>query len=1450
MQEMHWGCREMWHADVWTWDGHLPRWPREFDQLKQSGVERRKRCNFHLRSRTVQSRHTHDNDVTLKPSACKTMKRPLTVRLAAARPFLLKNAFVEMEFAGVLPESDVACRGDVGERKQCWGSLREHASKATPILWRRKDICVKDFGSMLSTYSRKCLQVAVVNIAPTTSLRKRWRSELLRSCANVHPSGGVKNQEAQSNLARTEQLLCSHGYNIRIVQMRSLVAWENGAVGIQMRFGAVRGRSLGWLLWCTETSHVFVLSGVPVRPECSIQDVFEAPLRAFRIPVGGMGETTQEACADACMLEPRDGSVGRLISVPPFSVAKGIEEALPLSDASPKQFHFEGDADNEIERGMLMRLQDEYVSVRTNSDGACSLHAAFGVLVNGELFCGGARVLAARALESAFTSGQIGERLRRNVLSAIWAELARPAAVHCLYGGDDPIREASRFWQLASPALKTGALEQVSRQHATERSVDHARGELRVLSRAAFVPAAVGFIDALYHTLKHQYSVITDFNDAGVDGYDTKLEAMMDPDARYDGLRLAMLLPMRDAAASIADHIYVLSQQRDDGGSFEDVAHKLLQIDAIEKTHSEDPPDTFIRDAFGTYLTAFSSEGHDYYLSPDEVTAVAEAAGCNVVVTRAEGRAYKVIDYHLAHEGPIAVLVLRGLRRGHFERLCPVEEMHNVIAVGERRRAARAATRLQAAERKARARAREENEAVKESKAPQRTEAGVVLPHNEEPCSKRVRGASMPTTSITAIRAQNGVSSSMVLELCDVEKLLETTLDVRRLLKNSHLKNCDVALLTERYPRIPSVCLRAFVSQTESSEQLHRWMGASWVKDWPGWGEMRDRVEEANGDTGLEVLAATEGVRKFARARLEDVRIEAKTDEERLAQLRSDGLRVGAGIPFATKASCADSILQLLAAQNFIPAKFGGESSDSLECRKKACADVRRYVNRQENPYFHTMAKDAHGMVVDASDAEHYSAPFDVATHAELIVRYFLKRYGPSVSMPVEGMTVELCTRFDSQRNCPQARALTFGRKGEATAAPCLLRLFAHTGERYHSDEFSPIFVDTRIQGSGSEQALGCAAASFGIPPASASQESHVDVPPPPPPRPDAAGRKRRRVREGGHSADGAVVHDEDDANVLPRTDTVIQGYYRLRCAAQSNDPRRELEDALDALANAYRSHPTLPGSLTDDGGPDPLALASNAAVVLPRKHCAFKGCREHFENDDALVDHSQNSAEHMQWLGPAAKFLALPASDAKKCFTGAAGVDRLRVASVYNEGLAVAVRRGAPLAALAIDRRCLFNYTAALDETKVSTLICWCCARKYPFVQGRRGNEIAWTKPLQGPQNDGPLDVSRFAGFSREQTEAHFGLAFFFCGSTAMVVSTVRQNASNFGPCPSNGHMRQMKAQSYAVQKIISAQAVRAWLMDAYVHAAKSRNATNARTKCQTNMGCQRCHRLRLRMT
>ena len=70
--------------------------------------------------------------------------------------------------------------------------------------------------------------------------------------------------------------------------------------------------------------------------------------------------------------------------------------------------------------------------------------------------------------------------------------------------------------------------------------------------------------------------------------------------------------------------------------------------------------------------------------------------------------------------------------------------------------------------------------------------------------------------------------------------------------------------------------------------------------------------------------------------------------------------------------------------------------------------------------------------------------------------------------------------------------------------------------------------------------------------------------------------------------------------------------------------------------------------------------------------------------------------------------------------------------ASVYNEGIATAVRRGAPLACLAIDRRCLYNYEMATHGDGVASLICWCCARRFPYVESRKVNEVRWKQLLR----------------------------------------------------------------------------------------------------------------------
>ena len=83
----------------------------------------------------------------------------------------------------------------------------------------------------------------------------------------------------------------------------------------------------------------------------------------------------------------------------------------------------------------------------------------FGVLQNSELFCADARVKAAQALRAYHASHRAGIYLTVGVYTAIWLELARPAAVHALHGAVEPTSEAKLFWAKASPTLKQRAVE-------------------------------------------------------------------------------------------------------------------------------------------------------------------------------------------------------------------------------------------------------------------------------------------------------------------------------------------------------------------------------------------------------------------------------------------------------------------------------------------------------------------------------------------------------------------------------------------------------------------------------------------------------------------------------------------------------------------------------------------------------------------------------------------------------------------------------------------------------------------------------------------------------------------------------------------------------------------------------------------------------------------------------
>ena len=97
----------------------------------------------------------------------------------------------------------------------------------------------------------------------------------------------------------------------------------------------------------------------------------------------------------------------------------------------------------------------------------------------------------------------------------------------------------------------------------------------------------------------------------------------------------------------------------------------------------------------------------------------------------------------------------------------------------------------------------------------------------------------------------------------------------------------------------------------------------------------------------------------------------------------------------------------------------------------------------------------------------------------------------------------------------------------------------------------------------------------------------------------------------------------------------------------------------------------------------------------------------------------------HFSDVEPVLKYVPVPFADEMDD----ARPGLVAVMSAYSEAIAIRVREGAPLASLAIDRRSLYNYCSALNDNTVYSLICWCCARRFPYVKSRRGNEIEWKK-------------------------------------------------------------------------------------------------------------------------
>ena len=149
------------------------------------------------------------------------------------------------------------------------------------------------------------------------------------------------------------------------------------------------------------------------------------------------------------------------------------------------------------------------------------------------------------------------------------------------------------------------------------------------------------------------------------------------------------------------------------------------------------------------------------------------------------------------------------------------------------------------------------------------------------------------------------------------------------------------------------------------------------------------------------------------------------------------------------------------------------------------------------------------------------------------------------------------------------------------------------------------------------------------------------------------------------------------------------------------------------------------------------MALLEDAAVELPQKHCAFKGCCWQGNTKEHQAEHL--SKVHHTALDAVSRVMHPSHSRDEK------------IEGAYNAAISYKVQQGAPLACYSIDRRSVSNYVSNLDDDSVEALVCFCCARRFPHVSSISRNEISWVAPCEEP--------SQFCGLSYSQADDIFGL-------------------------------------------------------------------------------------------
>ena len=538
---------------------------------------------------------------------------------------------------------------------------------------------------------------------------------------------------------------------------------------------------------------------------------------------------------------------------------------------------------------------------------------------------------------------------------------------------------------------------------------------------------------------------------------------------------------------------------------------------------------------------------------------------------------------------------------------------------------------------------------------------------------------------------------------------------------------------SQAYEFVPAQLLPVLLSLYNDECQFRRAAPQRIVSTWSEWAEYEEVLGINNDDDTLANLAV-EAAALLAQGSLQDVIVHGRTDEARRRELISGGCKLGVGFDYDSNGCLADSLLQTLAAKSLVPTRLRSNTAKTKTERAEACAAAREHMNSQGEELCPILRDEVGRVLPDAADAEHEAAHLDHSTHSAELVRFFMSYFESTHDLAQRGVSIIVYTRFDTTELDPRSQACILGHDGDVLE----LELYHNIGRTLASMRYDPVFrIDFSAADTSSTDIAGTARKPGQEPVAATALTDAAAA------KGDASASLRAAEKQKNSSVKSTMP---DDARPLRRDTTapVAADFYCLRCVdvAPLGDRRGVLESRLEELADQLRERPTLPAQF------DEAARQEDRAVELPAKHCAFIGCEKTFKvpPDLAAGPQARDSfmlsierelvnhviAEHRSAVEPVAQELEsrMQARGDEGALSGNLALcedERACFASAYNEAIAVATRRGAPLASYSIDRRCLFNYCRGVNDDSVESLICFWCARRFAYRKSAARNEIGW---------------------------------------------------------------------------------------------------------------------------